>query len=99
MEKGRDHLPGLKKAQVAGVLLAIVGIVLFVLALGNNDPNVWQSYLVGFIIWMGLTLGCLALTLLKHVTRGSWGFPIIRFLETGAMMVPLMAILFIPILM
>ena len=99
MEKGRDLLPGLKKAQVAGVLLAIVGIVLFVLALGNNDPNVWQSYLVGFIIWTGLTLGCLALTLLKHVTRGSWGFPIIRFLETGAMMVPLMAILFIPILM
>lgn len=58
-----------------------------------------RSYLFGYLFWVGITLGCLALMLLQYLVRGSWGIPIQRLLEAGARTLPLMALLFIPILL
>src|SRR5207253_9335604 len=57
-----------------------------------------HSYLVGFIFWMGITLGSLALLLLQHLTGGAWGLIIRRVLEAATRTLPLMLILFLPIL-
>jgi hypothetical protein len=56
-----------------------------------------QSYLVAWIFWLSLSLGCFGLMLLHHVVRGRWGLVIIRLLEAGAKTLPLMAIGFVPI--
>ena len=56
-----------------------------------------RGYLVGFMLWLGLSLGCLALLMLQYVTGGLWGLVSRRFLEAAAKCFPLMAILFIPI--
>ena len=37
--------------------------------------------------------------MLHHLVGGRWGFAIRRLMETGAMMLPLMAVLFIPLLL
>src|SRR5262249_18794474 len=57
-----------------------------------------RSYLVGFIFWTGITLGSLALLMLQHLTGGAWGLVIRRVLEASTRVLPLMIILFVPII-
>src|SRR2546422_163498 len=79
----------------------IVGVVLTVLlAIGAviDRPQFFHAYLVGFIFWIGITLGSLALLLLQHLTGGAWGVVIRRVLEASTRTLPLMLILFIPII-
>jgi hypothetical protein len=57
----------------------------------------FRSYLFAFLFWAGVALGCLAVTMLHHVTGGAWGLAIRRPLESGTRTLPLVAILFLPI--
>lgn len=80
----------------------IVGVV-FLLALvaGGlfNKDHFLQSYLIGWTFWTGITIGSLALLMLQHLTGGGWGFVIRRVLEAATRVLPLMAILFVPIIL
>jgi len=57
----------------------------------------FHSYLFAFLFWAGIALGCMAVAMLHHVTGGAWGLPIRRPLESGTRTLPLMALLFLPI--
>lgn len=56
-----------------------------------------QSWLLGFLYWIALPLGSLALVMLHHMTGGSWGFAIRRLLEASMRTLPLFVLLFVPI--
>lgn len=75
---------------VAG-LLAVIGWIL-------QPQHFYPAYLLGFMAWLGVTLGCMAILMLQHMTGGAWGLVIRRILEAGTRTLPLMAVLFIPIL-
>ena len=61
-------------------------------------PNAFfPAYLFGYVFFLGLTLGCLAIVALQYLTGGAWGIPIRRPLESGTRTLPLLAILFLPI--
>lgn len=57
----------------------------------------FRGYLFAYVFFTGLSLGCLAVVMLHHLTGGAWGIPIRRMLESGTRTLPLLAILFIPI--
>jgi len=57
----------------------------------------FHSYLFAFLFWAGIALGCMAVAMLHHITGGAWGLPIRRPLESGTRTLPLMALLFLPI--
>jgi hypothetical protein len=59
----------------------------------------YSAYLTGFMFWLGLSLGCMAILMLYHLVGGAWGTVIRRILESGMMTLPLMFVLFIPILL
>src|SRR6202012_1850578 len=56
------------------------------------------SYLFGFVFWLGLSLGCLNVILILNLTGGRWGNGTRRVFEAGFMTLPLMVILFVPLL-
>jgi hypothetical protein len=56
-----------------------------------------RSYLVAWIFWVGVALGCLAILMINYITGGAWGAVIRRPLESGTRTLPLMAVLFLPI--
>ena len=58
-----------------------------------------HAYLVGYIYWLMIPLGCTAILMMHHLTGGWWGYPIRRLLEAASRTFGLMAILFIPILL
>jgi hypothetical protein len=57
----------------------------------------FRGYLFAYVFFTGLSLGCLAIVMLHHLTGGAWGIPIRRILESGTRTLPLIAILFLPI--
>ena len=59
----------------------------------------FHSYLVAYMFWIGIALGSLALLMLQHLTGGGWGLVIRRVLEAATRTLPLMAVLFIPIIL
>ena len=75
----------------AGVVLALLGVWL-------NLVQFFRAYLVAYLFWSGLSLGCLALLMLHHVVGGAWGAMIRRLLEAGTRTLPLMVVLFVPLL-
>ncbi len=57
-----------------------------------------RGYLIAYMFWTGLSLGCMALLMVQYLSGGLWGLVIRRFLEAGAKVLPLMFVLFLPIL-
>jgi hypothetical protein len=82
-----------RNALVAGglaLLLAIVGAI--------KSPQIFfPSYLMGYLLVLGLALGSLGLLMLQHLTGGHWGIMIRRPLESATRTLPLLAVLFLPI--
>jgi len=81
--------------------LAVGGVFMIVLAAGlfTNRTQFFRSYLFAFSFWAGLSLGSLALLMLQHLTGGGWGLVIRRVLEASTRTLPLVLILFVPIVL
>ncbi len=78
-----------------------IGVVLFtILVFGflSNRAQFFRSYLFAFSFWSGISIGSLALLLLQHLTGGGWGLVIRRILEAATRTLPLMLVLFLPII-
>jgi hypothetical protein len=81
--------------------LVVAGAVLLAvcLAAGFADKaEFFRSYLIGFLFWIGVTLGSLALLMMQHLTGGRWALVIRRILEAGSRTLPLMALAALPFL-
>src|SRR5207249_7926561 len=80
-------------------IIGIAGLVLAAAGLLFSREQFFRSYLWAFLFWFGIGMGCLPLLMLYHLVGGAWGFTIRRIVECGARTIPLMAVLFIPILL
>lgn len=87
----------LRRAQVIALIVGVVGVLALVLGAVLDPSQFFRSYLLGWTYWLGLSLGCLGVLMLQHLSGGIWGKTIRRFLEAGAANVPLMAVLFVPL--
>lgn len=86
-------------SQVQLVALAVGLLALGATAFGafTQRSQFFFSWLFGLLFWLGLSLGCLLVTMIHTLTGGRWGYPTRRFLEAGFMVLPLMLVLFIPV--
>jgi hypothetical protein len=62
-----------------------------------HHETFWQSYLIGYVFWLNITLGSLGLLMVQHLTGGAWGIVSRRVLESSVRNFPVMLILFLPI--
>ena len=79
--------------------LLVGGVALLVSILGAvRTPELfYPSYLMSFLLILGLAVGSLGLVMLQHLTSGHWGIIIRRPLESATRTLPLMAVAFLPI--
>jgi len=78
-------------AGIAGLLAAIAGLVL-------NKEQFLRSYLFGYLLWLGMAIGCLGILLMHHTVGGKWGMVIRRLCEAGARTLPYLSVLLVPVL-
>src|SRR5579872_2821654 len=82
-------------AQRSLIVGVVFGIAAVVLALKQPD-EFYRGYLLGFMCWLGVALGSMAILMIRHLTGGGWGMVIRRILGAAMRTLPLLAILFIP---
>ena len=78
----------------------VVGVVFLLPCIAGwffSPGQFFHSYLLAYIFWVAIALGCLAILMLQHVTGGAWGLVIRRLLESATRTIPLMALLFLPL--
>jgi hypothetical protein len=97
-EAGSLQKRALLGAGIGAVCFLGLGYVLGWFGAVDLPRQFFLSYLVAFIFWFGVGLGCLTVLMIQHLTGGSWGLLLRRVLEAGACTLILMGILFIPLL-
>ena len=84
-----------------GLLLFVGGTLVPGLVVGDLQSGLrrsFYSYLGAFVFWVGVPLGSMAIAMLHQMSGGVWGFVIRRFLESAMRTLPLMALLFLPLI-
>jgi len=78
----------------AGIALLIIS------AIGAffNPGEFFRSYLMGYLFWLGLALGSMALVMVQYLTGGAWGVITRRMLESAMRTLPVLALLFLPVI-
>jgi hypothetical protein len=91
--------PVLERLEKTG--LAVGGLFLLALAAGFalDRGQFFRSYLFGFLFWVGIGVGSLGLAMLNHLTGGLWGLVPRRFHEAAARTLPVMGLLFLPVVL
>jgi hypothetical protein len=84
-------------AQRSLIVGAVFGLIALVLAFLRPD-QFYRAYLLGFMCWLGVALGSMAILMIRHLTGGGWGMVIRRILGAAMRTVPLLALLFIPVI-
>ena len=88
---------GIDRLQQRGLMVAVAGLVLGGIGVALQPDQFMPSWLIGFLFCTGLSLGCLALLMLQHMTGGQWGLVTRRIFEAGTKVLPLSILLFVPI--
>src|SRR5690242_9540262 len=81
------------RSLVVGAVFALASIIGFFV----QPQQAMHSYLIAFMLTLGLTLGSMAWLMVWHLSGGSWGVPIRRILEAAIATLPLMIVAWIPI--
>src|SRR5262249_42223207 len=74
-----------------------IGAALSALGLLVDGTQFLQSYLMAYMLWLGATLGCLALGMIHQLSGGAWGVLIRRPIGAATRVLPVMTVLFVPI--
>jgi hypothetical protein len=91
--------PGVARFQQLALIVGAVFTVLFAIGFFLDSAQFFHSYLFAFSFWAGISVGSLALLMLQHLTGGGWGLVIRRVLEAATRTLPLILILFVPIVL
>lgn len=98
MSSALHAIPDLERIRTRSLVVGCVSLTIcFTGALFAHGPFL-ESYLVAFLFWLGIGLGCLAIAMLYHLTGGRWGAVIRRILESGMHTLRWMWLLFLPLL-
>jgi hypothetical protein len=92
-------LPGLSGLRRAALAAAAVGVIASLAGAFVDAEQFFRSYLFAYLYWAGLAVGCLGVCMVYNLTGGAWGVSVRRLLEAGAGTMPLVAVLFVPLLL
>jgi hypothetical protein len=87
----------LDRIQKHALAWGIAGLFLCAILYFRAAAQFYRSYLVAYVFWVSIPLGCLGILMMHHLTGGRWGHPIRRLLEAASRTFLLMAVLFIPV--
>jgi hypothetical protein len=79
---------------IAGVALTLIAAYFAI----SHPAEFYPAYLLGFMDWLGVALGSMAIIMIRHLTGGGWGVVIRRIQGAAMRTLPLLTILFIPLI-
>lgn len=91
--------PESKQLRKRAALVGGIGLLACVVG-GFTDPErLFRSYLFAYVYWAGIAIGSLAIIMLHHLSGGGWGMMIRRLLEAATRTLPVVTVLFLPLVL
>jgi hypothetical protein len=85
------------KPYIIGLLF--IGFVGFIFGIIIKDTQgTFQSFLINFVFWTGISQGALILSVVLRLTNAKWGRPIMRLSESAVAFLPVSLILYIVVI-
>jgi hypothetical protein len=81
-----------------GGIFTLVILIAALIGTPEQKEQALRSWLLGFIFWGGIGIGCLGILILQYLFRGAWSVIVRRVVEAGSRTLPVILILFLPIL-
>lgn len=97
MHHTESIFPQRNRYMMGAIAVGVVGLVLSIIGAIFDLEGFFQSYLVAYLYWVGVTVGCFSLMMLMNLLDGALSFSTQRFFAAGARTLPIMALLFVPI--
>lgn len=93
--KSPDFQRWQSRAFVVGIVASAVSIV----GVFFNRAQFFHSYLFAWLFWSGLSFGALVILMMQFLTGGMWGLALRALTIAALTTLPLMAFLFLPVLL
>jgi hypothetical protein len=93
--------PSTDRLQQRALIVGLVALALCVVGaflIPDGLGQFFHAYLLAYVFWTGVSVGSLAILMLHHLSGGGWGLVIRRILEAATRVIPLMFVLFIPLI-
>lgn len=90
-------IPELARYQRRFLLAGGGGGALSLVGWAGNPAQFFQSYLTAYMLVLGATLGCLALGMIHQLSGGAWGVVTRRIFGAASRVLPVLTLLFLPI--
>jgi hypothetical protein len=90
-------IPELKLLQRRFLLAGGAGLAVSLAGLLFNPQQFLQSYLMAYMLCLGVTLGSLALGMVHQLSGGAWGVVLRRPIGAASRVLPVLTALFLPI--
>ena len=84
---------------VIGAVCGLLGAVACAILGAANPKQFFFSWLVSFLFFLSLAIGALFFVLIQYASQGGWGIVLRRIGETTFATLPVMAALFLPLLL
>lgn len=98
MTSATDVAGSLSRLRTTSLLVGVVASIAAAAGAFLQPREFYPAYLIAFLFWWSIALGSLAISMLHHLTGGGWGAAVRRTLEASYGTLPLLAVMFIPIL-
>jgi hypothetical protein len=86
----------LEQHRSRALMAGAVGLVGCAIGFFVDHDHFHRAWLIAYLLWLGISLGSMAFVMINHLSGGAWGV-FRRVFEASARTLPLMAILFLPI--
>src|SRR5512135_621405 len=92
-----QQIPDLARYQRQLLMGGAAGALVSLAGLYFSPTQFLQSYLMGYMLVLGIALGCLALGMVHQLSGGAWGVVIRRPIGAASRTMPVLTLLFLPI--
>jgi len=90
--------PGIVRARNRALIVGVAGLALCAIGAVLSPDHFFRAYLMAYLFWLGASVGSLALLMVQFLSGGDWGLVIRRPMEAATRTIPLLAVLFVPLL-
>jgi hypothetical protein len=80
------------------LVVGIAGLVLCGIGFFFDRDHFFRSWLIAYLLFLGISLGSMALMMIQHLSGGTWGV-FRRVFEASSRTVPFMFVLFVPVIL